>query len=172
MERSPIRDLVVGVFVLAGIGAIGYLSIRIGGFTWRGEGGLRLSADFDETGGLTARAPVVISGVRVGEVEEILLGKDYRARVRMNLEKTLRLSTDTSASIVTAGVLGDRYIELQPGGDEQLLQNGGQITFTESAVILERLIGQLIYGRTKGGGATTAPSSAPAQGNAGLGSSP
>ena len=77
----------------------------------------------------------------------------------MDLNSSLKLPTDTSASIVTAGVLGDRYIQLQPGGDEKLLKSGDEITFTESAVILEKLIGQFIYGTTKAklGDKSTAP---------------
>jgi len=163
MERSPTRDFIVGLFVLAGIAAIAYLSISVGGFSWHGKEGLRLSAKFDETGALTVRAPVVIAGVRVGEVSSISLDKNFRASVEMNLDPELKLPTDSSAAIVTAGVLGDRYIELQPGGDEKLLKSGDQITFTESAVILERLIGQLIYGTTKNkpGDAATEPAKTP-----------
>jgi phospholipid/cholesterol/gamma-HCH transport system substrate-binding protein len=167
MDRSPVRDFIVGLFVLAGIAAIAYLSISIGSFTWRQPTGLKLSAAFDETGQLTLRAPVVIAGVRVGEISSISLRDDFRAHVVMDLDPTLKLPTDTSASIVTAGVLGDRYIELQPGGDEKLLKSGDQITFTESAVILERLIGQLVYGSTKheagpkGSGPATAPAHTP-----------
>jgi len=149
MNRSSVRDFVVGLFVLAGIAAIVYLSISIGGLTWHKAGGLKLSAAFDETGGLSVRAPVVIAGVRVGEIATISLQNDYRAKVDLELDPTLKLPTDTTASIVTAGVLGDRYIELQPGGDEKLLKSGERITFTESAVILERLIGQLVYGSAK-----------------------
>lgn len=158
------RDFVVGLFVLAGIGAIAYLSLTVGGFTWHGSGGLKLSASFDETGGLTLRAPVVIAGVRVGEITGISLEKNSRARVDMDLDPTLKLPTDTSASIMTSGVLGDRYIELQPGGEDSLLKSGDRLNFTESAVILERLIGQLVFGLTKDQGknnktpgATTAP---------------
>ena len=165
MDRSPVRDFVVGLFVLAGIGAIAYLSLSIGGFSWRGHGGLSLYAAFDQTGGLNVRAPVVIAGVRVGEVAAISLDKDSRARVDMDLDPTLKLPTDTSASIVTSGVLGDRYIELQPGGEEVMLKSGDRINFTESAVILERLIGQLVFGDTKGKGndsKTPQPSTAPA----------
>ncbi|MGD0768256.1 MAG: outer membrane lipid asymmetry maintenance protein MlaD [Tepidisphaeraceae bacterium] len=168
MDRSPLRDFFVGLFVLAGIAAIAYLSISIGGFSWHGPTGLKLSAAFDETGELAVRAPVVIAGVRVGEVATIALQDDFRARVEMDLDPTLKLPTDTSASIVTAGVLGDRYIELQPGGDEKLLKSGDRIAFTESAIVLERLIGQLLYGTTKGkaadhgtGAATTAPVQTP-----------
>jgi phospholipid/cholesterol/gamma-HCH transport system substrate-binding protein len=165
MDRSPIRDFIVGLFVLAGIAAIAYLSISIGGVSWHGPTGLRLSAAFDETGQLAVRAPVVIAGVRVGEVSDISLQDDFRAKVVMDLDPTLKLPTDTSASIVTAGVLGDRYIELQPGGDETLLKSGDRISFTESAVILERLIGQLVYGSAKGKTAdnhSAAPATAPA----------
>src|SRR5271168_320288 len=118
MDRSPIRDFIVGLFVLAGLAAIAYLSISIGGFSWHGPTGLKLSAAFDETGELAVRAPVVIAGVRVGEISAISLGDDFRALVQMDLDPKLKLPTDTSASIVTAGVLGDRYIELQPGGEE------------------------------------------------------
>lgn len=160
MERSPGRDFVVGLFVLAGIAAIAYLSISVGDLSWHGPTGLKLYACFDETGELALRAPVVIAGVRVGEVSSITLQDDFRAKVVMDLDPTLKLPTDTSASITTAGILGDRYIELQPGGDDKLLKSGDQINFTESAMILERLIGQLIYGKTQGKAAATAPAAA------------
>src|SRR5438552_1442292 len=152
MDRSPVRDFIVGLFVLAGLGALAYLSIRIGGFTWSGHGGLKLSAAFDETGDLAIRAPVVIAGVRVGEVTRISLEKNFRAKVDLDLNSSLQLPVDTTASIMTAGMLGNRYIELQPGGDEQLLKTGDRINLTESAVILERVIGQLVYGATRGSG--------------------
>jgi len=145
MTRSPVRDFVVGLFVLAGLGAIAYLSMNVGGFTLHRNGGLTLYAAFDQTGGLKARAPVVISGVRVGQVESIELDKNFRARARLDLDGSLKLPVDTSASIVTAGLLGDRYISLQLGGDEKILQSGDDISITESAVILERLIGKLIH---------------------------
>ncbi len=150
MDRSPVRDFVVGLFVLAGLAALGWLSFSVGGFAWRGAGGLRLLADFGETGDLKVRAPVVIAGVRVGEVTSLKLDDDFRALVEMDLDPRLHLPTDTTASIVTAGVLGDRYISLQPGGEDQILRSGDRIGITESAVILERLIGQLVYGRTRG----------------------
>jgi len=158
MDRSPSRDFIVGLFVVAGIAAIAYLSISIGGFSWQPHGELRVFATFSETGDLTVRAPVVIGGVRVGEVSKISLEKNFQARVDMDLKGDLKLPSDTTASIVTAGVLGDRYIELQPGGEDVLLKSGDRIQFTESAVILERLIGQLVYGVTKGSGDEKKPS--------------
>ncbi len=145
MTRSPVRDFVVGLFVLAGLGAIAYLSIDVGGLSYNGPGGFTLYASFDQTGGLKTRAPVVISGVKVGQVAKIQLGPDYRARTTLDLDPKLALPTDTTASIQTAGLLGDRYIALQLGGEEQTLKSGDEITFTESALILERLIGKLIH---------------------------
>jgi phospholipid/cholesterol/gamma-HCH transport system substrate-binding protein len=99
MTRSPVRDFVVGLFVLAGLGAIAYLSINVGGLSYNGPGGLTLYASFDQTGGLKPRAPVVISGVKVGQIARIELGKDYRARATLDLDPALALPTDTTASI-------------------------------------------------------------------------
>ena len=152
MRRSPTRDLLVGCFVLAGLAAIAYLSLSVGGVTYSGPRGLHVSADFDEIGGLKSRAPVVISGVKVGAVESIDLADDYRARVTFNLDPSLKLPVDTTASIVTSGVLGDRYVSLQPGAEEELLKAGDQIEFVESAVILERMIGKLIHNAGVGDG--------------------
>lgn len=149
MDRSPVRDFLVGLFVLAGIVAVGYLSVSVAGFSFKQTKGLTVSAPFDETGGLAVGAPVVIGGVRVGQITGISLQDDFRARVDMDLDPKLKLPVDTSAAIVTAGVLGDRYIELTPGGDEQMLKPGDKLSFTDSAVILEKVIGQLIYGMTK-----------------------
>jgi phospholipid/cholesterol/gamma-HCH transport system substrate-binding protein len=145
MTRSPWRDFLVGCFVLAGLGAVAYLSISVGGLSYGGPGGLPLYARFDQTGGLKPRAPVVIAGVKVGQVKAIMLDETGRARVELDLDKSLKIPTDTSASIVTSGILGDRYISLQLGGEAETLGPGDEIGFTESAVILERLIGKLIH---------------------------
>jgi phospholipid/cholesterol/gamma-HCH transport system substrate-binding protein len=145
MRRSPSRDLLVGVFVLIGLASLAYLSLSVGGLSLRGGRGMTVYAAFDEIGGLKPRAPVVVSGVKIGQIEAITLNEDYRARVAMHLEDNIELPTDSSASIVTSGVLGDRYISIQLGGEEDLLRDGDEITFVESAVILERLIGKLIH---------------------------
>jgi phospholipid/cholesterol/gamma-HCH transport system substrate-binding protein len=155
MRRSPTRDFIVGLFVLAGLAGLAYLSLSIGGVSYSGPKGFILIANFDEIGGLKPRAPVVISGVKVGEVARIDLNDDYRAKVTFNLNPTLKLPIDTIASIVTSGVLGDRYVSLQPGGEEELLTPGEQIEFVESAVILERLIGKLIHNANVGDGTAT-----------------
>ena len=150
MSRAPVRDLLVGLFVLAGLGAIAYLSLSVGGVSLRRAGGLALYADFDETGGLKPRAQAVISGVKVGQVASITLDENYRARVRLELDEGLKLPLDTTASIMTSGLLGDRYVSLQLGGEPELLKPGDQITMTESAVVLERLIGKLVYSGDRG----------------------
>ncbi len=138
--------------MLLGIGAIAYLSLSVGGVSLDRRGGRTLVAHFDELGGLKPRAPVVIAGVKVGQVRSTELGDDYRARVTLELQDGLKLPVDTSASIVTAGLLGDRYISLQPGGDPLELPDGGTITFTESAVLLERLLGKVVHNVGAGGG--------------------
>lgn len=151
MSRSSTRDLLVGLFVLAGLGAIAYLSFSVAGFGRNANGGLLVYAAFDQTGGLKPRAPVEIAGVKVGQVSAITLDKNFRARVELNLDPSLQLPTDTTASIMTAGILGDRFVSLQLGGDDQVLGPGDEISFTESAVLLERLIGKLVHNTNVGG---------------------
>src|SRR4030095_11332374 len=98
-----------------------YLSLAVGGVSLRRQGGLTLLANFDELGGLKPRAPVVIAGGKVGQVRSTELGDDYRARVTLDLDPTLKIPADTTASIVTAGLLGDRYVSLPAGGEPPAL---------------------------------------------------
>ncbi len=140
----------MGLFVLAGLLAVAFLSLRVGGFTLVKPDTITLYASFDEIGGLKPRSPVQISGVKVGEVRRIALDQDDRARVEMDVDAHVKYPADTAASIQTAGVLGDRYVSLQLGGDEQLLGHGGTIDFTESALVLERVIGKLIHNAAVG----------------------
>jgi phospholipid/cholesterol/gamma-HCH transport system substrate-binding protein len=144
MQPSPIRDFIVGLFVLAGLGAIAYLSIQVGGLSYKGPGGLELIASFDEIGGLAPRAPVAISGVKVGQVSRIKLDPQLRARVTLDLDPTLELPVDTRASIRTSGLLGDQFIALEPGAEEQMLRSGEEIAFSDSALSIERLIGKFV----------------------------
>jgi phospholipid/cholesterol/gamma-HCH transport system substrate-binding protein len=151
MQTTPGRDLAVGIFVLVGLAALAWLSVQVGGATLGGPGGLRLEATFDEIGGLTPRAPVVISGVKVGRVERIGLDDDLRARVVLEVDQSLELPIDTSASIRTSGLLGDQFIALAPGAEDQLLADGEEISFTESALSLEKLVGTLVHNVNLGG---------------------
>jgi phospholipid/cholesterol/gamma-HCH transport system substrate-binding protein len=145
MQGSPSRDLAVGLFVLIGLAAVGYLSLNLGGMTFSGNGGLALHATFNQIGGLAERAPVVISGVKVGKVTKIELGEDLRARVTLDVDSKLELPVDTSASIRTSGLLGDQFIELEPGAEDELLKAGGEIELTESALSIEKLVGSLVH---------------------------
>jgi phospholipid/cholesterol/gamma-HCH transport system substrate-binding protein len=143
MRAEPKRDLWVGLFVLAGLAGIAWLSFSAGGIQSPGAGGLDLVA-------VPPRAPLAPGPPKVGQIKSIDLADDFRARVTMEVNGQLQLPADTSASILTAGVLGDQYVALEPGGDAEMLQNGDQIQFTQSAVILERLIGKLV--QNLGGG--------------------
>ncbi len=145
MHRSPMRDFIVGLFVFAGLSALTYLSMSVGGLSFHDSGGLLVYATFDQIGGLKPRAPVAIAGVKVGQIQSIELNGDFRARVGIDLRKDLQLPVDTSASIMTSGLLGDQYITLELGGDDAVLKPGDEISITESAVILERMIGKLIH---------------------------
>ena len=152
MQSNSRRDLAVGVFVLLGLAAIAYLSLQVGGFSFRDPGGLVLYATFDDIGGLSARSAVRVGGVRVGRVESIGLDEDLRARVRMNLDHGLELSVDSAAAIRTAGLLGDQFIALEPGAEDELLSSGEAFAFTESAVNLDKLVGSVVHGEGPGAG--------------------
>jgi phospholipid/cholesterol/gamma-HCH transport system substrate-binding protein len=144
MQTSATRDLIVGLFVLSGLAALAYLSIQVGGMAYTGPGGLELHATFDEVGGLRTRAPIAIAGVKVGQVSRIELDPDLRARVTLDLDPELRLPTDTSARIVTSGLLGDQFVILEPGAEDDMLEAGAEIDITESAILLESLIGKFV----------------------------
>ncbi len=144
MQASPTRDLVVGLFVLGGFLALGYLTFQIGGLSGRVPGGFELIATFDEIGGLRERAPIAISGVKVGQVKGVELDDFLRARVHLDLDPSLELPVDSSAAIRTSGLLGDQYIALEPGAEVDMLQSGEEIAYTESALSIERLIGKFM----------------------------
>jgi phospholipid/cholesterol/gamma-HCH transport system substrate-binding protein len=140
------RDFIVGLFVLAGLGSLAYLALQVGGMEGNGRGGLALSAEFSEIGGLKERAPVVVSGVRIGRVTSIELTPDLRAVVHLDVDARYQLPTDTSAAIRTEGLLGQQFVALEPGAEDALLKSGDQIAFTESAISIERLVGDFVHG--------------------------
>lgn len=154
MTRKKIETL-VGLFVLAGFVAIGYLALKAANLAAMTVGETyTVSARFDNIGGLKPRAPVKSAGVTVGRVASISLDpKTFQGVVTMELEKRFAFPKDTSASILTAGLLGDQYVGLNPGGDEANLAAGDTIRMTQSAVVLENLIGQVLYNRAADSGA-------------------
>ena len=144
-QTSSGRDLAVGLFVLLGLAALGYLSIQVGGLSYTGPGGLEVVATFDDVGGLSARSPAMIAGVKVGQVKRVVLDPSLRARVVIDLDPRLELPVDTSAAIRTQGLLGDQFIALEPGAEEVFLAPGEEILFTDSALNLESLIGRVVH---------------------------
>jgi phospholipid/cholesterol/gamma-HCH transport system substrate-binding protein len=144
MQPSPIRDLTVGLFVLAGLAALAYLTFQVGGLSYKVPGGFELYATFDDIGGLKERAPISISGVKVGQVASVELDDLLRARVKLDLDPSLELSVDSTARILTSGVLGDQFVALEPGAEEDILRTGDEIEFTESALSIEKLIGKFV----------------------------
>ena len=154
MNRSTV-DLWVGIFVMMGIGAILFLALKVGNLVSFGSTpGYRLEANFDNIGGLKLRAPVKAAGVVVGRVEAIRFDpKSYQAVVTMKIAEGTEFTADTIASILTSGLLGEVYVGLDAGGDTKMLGNGGVIKKTQSAVVLEKLIGQFLFDKAATGGA-------------------
>lgn len=143
--RNSSRDFMVGMFVLIGLGAIAYLSFRVGGMNNPGRNGTHLFARFDSVADLRPKAPVQLAGVTVGQITAITLADDYRARVDFIIDRTIQLPIDTEAAIQTSGLLGDRYIALEPiGAEEGFLKDGDEIAYTHKAVVLENLIGKFM----------------------------
>jgi len=147
MERSTL-DLWVGLFVVAGLGALTILALKVGNMgSFGGAETYQLSASFTNIGGLKPRAAVKSAGVVVGRVAGITFDNDkFMAKVSMNIEARYKFPKDTSAAILTAGLLGEQYIGFDAGADEAMLKAGDSIppSLTQSAVVLEKLIGKFI----------------------------
>jgi phospholipid/cholesterol/gamma-HCH transport system substrate-binding protein len=145
MQSDSTRDLVVGLFVLIGLGAIAYLSLQVGGLEFGGGERIVLHATFDNIGGLSVRAPVRVAGVKIGQVSAIDLDDDLRAEVVLMVDSGVGLSIDSSAAIRTAGLLGDQFISVELGAEDAVLEDGEEFTFTESAFSIDKLIGRLVH---------------------------
>lgn len=153
--RMRTLELTVGGFMLAGLLALVFLALRVSGLsTDSGEQTYRVSAKFENIGGLTVRAKVTMAGVVVGRVADIYLDHDdFVGVVEMDIYKSVNnLSTDTSASILTAGVLGEKYIGLTVGAEDENLKDGDEIVDTQSAMVLEDLIAKFVVGKVSDGG--------------------
>jgi len=153
MGKRGIETL-VGVFVLLGMLGLVFLALQAANLGSMGSGDTyAIQARFDNIGGLKARAPVRTAGVVVGRVKSIQLDpKSYQGVVVMDIESGYQFPKDTAAKILTSGLLGDQYIGLEPGGDEKNLAPGDTLAQTQSAVVLENLIGQFLTGRAADAG--------------------
>ena len=148
---SRIIEILVGLFMVLFFAAMVLLATRISNLSGIGGGsGYEITSSFDNIGGLKVRAPVSAGGVRVGKVTGISYDSEsFRANVTMQIEDSHRaFPLDTSASIYTAGLLGEQYIGLEPGAEEDFLEEGHEIELTQSAMVLEKLIGQVVFSKS------------------------
>ena len=149
MKRTSI-ETAVGIFMLIGIACVGYLSIRLGEMDLGGDNYYPLFARFQSVSGLSAGAHVEMAGVQIGKVDSIVLDPERQvAKVKLKIQKEVVLSDDVIASIKTAGLIGDKYLQLSPGSTDEILKAGDMITETDSAVDLEALISIYVFGGVK-----------------------
>ena len=150
MERTTI-DVWFGAFVIAGFLALAVLAFKVGNLgAERATKTYRVETRFDNIGGLKVRGPVRSAGVLVGRVQEIHFDNDrFQASVTLALDKRYSFPRDTTASILTSGLLGETYVGLDAGGDDKKLAEGDRISITQSAVVLEKLIGQFLFSKAQ-----------------------
>lgn len=143
----------VGVFVVLGLAALFMLAMKVSNITTLNkDDGYEVKVLFENVGGLKVRSPVTVAGVRIGRVTDISFDdKQYEAVVTLKIRNQYRLPTDSSASIFTAGLLGEQYIGLEPGGADAYLKDGDRITLSQSAVILEQIIGRVLFDKAAEG---------------------
>ena len=141
-------ELAVGLFLIVGIICLGYLSIKLGKMEVFGGEGYEIHAIFSDTGGLRTGSSVEIAGVEVGRVRKITL-EDYQANIMIHFSQDLEIQEDAIASIKTKGLIGEKYIEISPGGAEEMIQPGGTIHDTQPAVDMEELISKFVFGQVK-----------------------
>ena len=152
MNRS-ILDLWVGLFVAAGFGGLLFLALKVGNLASFSTADIyQVNAKFANIGGLKERGPVKSAGVVVGRVASIRFdGETYEAMVTMNLDAKFQFPRDTTAKILTSGILGEQYVGLEAGGDGVMLKNGDRLRLTQSAVVLENLISQFLFSKAAEG---------------------
>ena len=152
MSRTAL-DLWVGIFVAIGFAALVFLAMKVGNFSGiNGSETYRVEAPFDNIGGLKVRAPVKSSGVLVGRVAAIRFDTEiYRAVVELEIDKRYAFPADSTASILTSGLLGEQYVGIDPGGDTEDFAAGDHVSMTQSAVVLEKLISQFMFNKAAEG---------------------
>ncbi len=151
--KMAMIEISVGLMMLLGILGLVFLALRVSGLTTHQEvGSYQVQARFDNIGSLKTRSPVTIAGVVVGRVASIHFDSEtFQAVVTMTIQPEYKvLPTDSSASILTSGLLGEKYIGLEPGADEAVIQDGGRIEHTQSALVLEQLIGKFLTSKASG----------------------
>ena len=145
MERTRV-NIVVGLFMVLGIVALAYLSVQLGRVSFLGGRGYVVTVDFPSVGGLKAGSTVEIAGVEIGRVDSIGLD-NYQARVKLRVNKGVKLQEDSIASIKTKGLIGEKYVRISPGGSDKIIQPGGKIREVEAPVDFEELLSKYIFGK-------------------------
>jgi phospholipid/cholesterol/gamma-HCH transport system substrate-binding protein len=153
MIQNKSTEITVGMFVAAGLVAIFILAMKVSNFTeFNDNAGYQIVAEFENIGGLKVRSPVTMAGVRVGRVSSISLSPEtYNAEVTLSIYADFdNIPTDTAASIYTAGLLGEQYIGLEVGAEDEFLQDGDVIDLTQPALVLEKMISQFLFSKAEG----------------------
>lgn len=148
MQHSNTQDTLVGLFVAAGIAGLFFLALQVSNLSsFTEQAGYTITARFENSGGLKVKSPVSAAGVKIGQVSDISFDpKTYESVVKMRINsKYNSIPDDTTASIFTAGLLGEQYVSLEPGGSSDYLKENGKIEITQSAIILEKAIGQFLF---------------------------
>src|SRR2546422_7251642 len=145
MERSRV-NIAVGIFVILGVVALGYLSVQLGQVSFLGSRGYAVTVDFPSVGGLKAGSAVEIAGVEIGRVESIGLA-DYQARATLRVRRDVKLQEDSIASIKTKGLIGEKFVRISPGGSDKLIPPNGRIREVEAPVDFEELLSKYIFGK-------------------------
>jgi len=141
-------ELAVGLFIIAGILCLGYLSVKLGKVEIVGKKGYDVYAIFSNIGGLKVGSSVEIAGVNVGRVTSIILD-NYQARIVLNFPTDLKLQEDTIASVKTRGLIGEKFVEITPGGSEEIIKPGGRIRETQPPIDIEELISKFVFGKVE-----------------------
>ncbi len=139
-------ELAVGLFIIAGILCLAYLSIRLGKMEIVGKKGYEIYGVFSNIGGLKVGSSVEIAGVNVGQVKSIRL-ESYQANVVLNLPNDVKVQEDAIVSVKTRGLIGEKYIEITPGGSEKIIKPGGRILETQPPIDIEELISKFVFGK-------------------------
>jgi len=146
MQSTKTQDTLVGLFVACGIAALFYMAMQIsnlGSFSKKDT--YSITANFENSGGLKVKSPISLAGVPIGRVTKISIDDEsYESIVEMHIDSQYQLPDDTTASIFTAGLLGEQFVHLEPGGSEEYIPNNGSIDITQSAIVLEDIIGQFL----------------------------
>lgn len=153
MIQNKSTEITVGMFVAAGLAALFVLAMKVSNFTeFNDDAGYQVIAEFENIGGLKVRSPVTMAGVRVGRVSNISLNAEtYNAQVTLSISADFdNIPTDTAASIYTAGLLGEQYIGLEVGAEDEFLQDGDVIDLTQPALVLEKMISQFLFSKADG----------------------